>query len=223
MGSTPCVLHEKSGFSHAKCTAPFVLRIETFEYFAAESVFLFIRFFSVYSVMKPFLRLLAVATLMVGLTSCLFKEPIFTGGFLPTDPDLAGVWMADDENADARNREFAVISPVGSDAFTLNYPVGNKGGNYFEARPLKVAGKDIWQVQLTVTFEDGVPKKDTPTYTLLQVEKVGTNQLKVRSLKSEGDHTASAAATQKALSGDKSPDWDKLFGEAHSFTRLKDR
>ncbi|MEN3941132.1 hypothetical protein WJU23_07555 [Prosthecobacter sp. SYSU 5D2] len=172
--------------------------------------------------MKSIIHIAALLTLSLGLSSCLFTEPVFTGGFVQSDLSAAGVWMTEDETGDARGREFAVLAPVGQDAFTLNYPVGSKGSSYFEVRPLKVGDKDIWQVRLSATFEDGVPKSDTPVYTLLLVEKEGDGKLSIRPLKSEGDHTASAAATQKALS-EKSPDWDKLFGEAKTFIRLKDR
>ncbi|TDU73416.1 hypothetical protein EI77_01886 [Prosthecobacter fusiformis] len=172
--------------------------------------------------MKSIFKLLATATLALGLSSCLFTEPVFTGGFVMADPEVAGVWMSEDETGDARGREFAVLAPIGQDAFMLNYPVGSKGSSYFEVRPLKVGGKDVWQVKLAATFEDGLPKNDTPTYTLLLVEKAAGDKMQIRPLKTEGEHTVSAAATQKALQ-DKSPDWDKLFGEAKTFTRLKDR
>jgi len=172
--------------------------------------------------MKTILRFFAIAALALGLSSCLFKDPIFTGGFLTTDPAVAGVWMTEDESGDARGREFAVLAPVGNDAFMLNYPAGEKNGSYFEVRPLKIGDKDIWQVRLTATFEDGLPKSDTPAYTLLLVEKSSEGKLGIRPLKTEGDHTSSAAATKKALE-DKSPDWNKLFGEAKTFVRLKDR
>jgi hypothetical protein len=172
--------------------------------------------------MKSLFHFATLIAISLGLSSCLFTEPVFTGGFVQTDAAIAGVWMTEDETGDARGREFAVLVPVGQDAYTLNYPVGSKGSSYFEVRPLKVGEKDIWQVSLSATFEDGVPKPGSPIYTLLLVEKSGQGRLSIRLLKSEGDHTASAAATQKALS-EKSPDWNKLFGEAKIFVRLKDR
>jgi hypothetical protein len=172
--------------------------------------------------MKPMLQILAVTVLTLSLSSCLFKEPVFTEGFTPVDSTLAGVWMTEDESGDARGREFAVLAPVGKDAYMLNYPVGAKGSSYFEVRTLKVGDQDVWQVRLAATFEDGVPKNDTPAYTLLLVKKAGDDKLEIQPLKSEGNHTASAAATKKALE-EKSPAWDKLFGDAKSFTRLKDR
>lgn len=172
--------------------------------------------------MKSLLNLLILLTLSCGLSSCLFTEPVFTSGFAKPDSALAGVWLTEDETGDARGREFAVLAQVGEDAFMLNYPVGSKGGSYFEVRPLKVGTKDLWQVRLAVTFEDGLPKSDTPTYTLLLIEKAGEGKLNIRPLKSEGAHTASAAATLKALEAE-SPEWDQLFGEAKTFLRLEDR
>jgi hypothetical protein len=172
--------------------------------------------------MKPILHLLAAVALAVSLSSCLFTDPVFTQGFVKADPSLAGVWMTEDDTGDARGREFAALFPVGEDAFSLNYPVGNKGSSYFEVRPLKLEEKDLWQVRLAATFEDGVPKNGTPVYTLLWVEKKTENTLSIRHLKTQGEHTASAAATLKALKG-KSAEWDNLFGESKTFVRLKDR
>ncbi|HYF36963.1 MAG TPA: hypothetical protein VD994_16820 [Prosthecobacter sp.] len=171
--------------------------------------------------MKTALRL-ATALLCLALTSCLFKEPIFTSGFAPADPALGGVWMAEAEGGDPRERDFAVVAAIGSDSYMLHYPVARKGGTYFEARPLKVRDKDLWQVRLAVTYDDGLPDKDTPTYTILWLEKTGDNKLSVRSLKSEGPHTTGPAEARKALE-DKAADWNILFGEAQVFTRLADK
>jgi hypothetical protein len=165
---------------------------------------------------------LALALLAVSLTSCLFKEAIFTTGFVKVDPTLSGVWMAEGENKDPREREFAVLAAIGEDAYMLHYPVDQKGGHYFEARPLKVNDKDLWQVRHAVSFDDGLPKSDTPTYTLVWIEKAGENQFSVRSLNSDGPHTASVADTRKALE-DKAGDWNKLFGEKQTFVRLQDK
>lgn len=172
--------------------------------------------------MKPILQLLALALLTTSLSSCLFKEPVFTEGFIQADSSLTGVYMSEDETGDPRGREFAVLAPVGKDAFMLHYPVGTKGSSYFEVRPLQISGKNLWQIKLVATYEDGLPKNDTPTYNLVLVDKSKEGQIAVRALKTEGDHTASAAATKKALS-EKSPDWEKLFGESKTFVRLKDR
>lgn len=172
--------------------------------------------------MKRLFQLLASALLITSLSSCLFKEPVFTEGFIQADSSLAGVYSTDDESGDPRGREFAVLAPMGKDAYMLHYPVGTKGSSYFEVKPLQVGGKDLWQVKLVATFEDGLPKSDTPVYNVLLVDKSKTGQISVRALDREGQHTASAAATKKALL-EKSPDWEKLFGESKTFVRLKDR
>lgn len=171
--------------------------------------------------MKNAVRL-ALAMLTLSLTSCLFKEAIFTSGFVKADPALAGVWMAEGENKDPRERDFAVLANVGGDAYMLHYPVGAKGGHYFEVRPLKLGDKDLWQVRLAASFDDGIPQADTPIYTICWIEKAGDGKLSVRALKNEGPHTAGAAQTRKALE-DKTTDWNQLFGEATTFTRLHDK
>lgn len=172
--------------------------------------------------MKPILQLLAIALLTTSLTSCLFQEPVFTEGFTQADSSLAGVYVGADETGDPRGNEFAVLAPFGKDTFMLHYPVGTKGSSYFEVKPLEISGKDLWQVKLVATYEDGLPKKDAPIYNVLLVDKSAEGKISIRVLKNEGDHTASAAATKKSLS-EKSPDWEKLFGESKTFVRLKDR
>lgn len=172
--------------------------------------------------MKNALRLVAAALLSLSFSSCLFKEPIFTSGFAATDPALSGVWTAEGESGDPREREFAILAAMGADTYMLHYPVARKGGTYFEARPLKVNGKDLWQVRLAVTFDDGLPAKDTPTYTIVWVEKTPDGKVVVRSLKSEGPHTTGPAQARKALE-DPANDWTTLFGDPQTFTRLADK
>lgn len=171
--------------------------------------------------MKNAFRIFATL-LTLSLTSCLFKEAVFTTGFIKIDPALPGVWMAEGENKDPREREFAVLAGIGDDAYMLHYPTGEKNGSYFEARPLKVNGRDLWQLRLAASFDDGIPKPGTPTYTVIWVEKTGENQLSIRSLKNEGGHTSGPAAARKALE-DKSSDWNQLFGEKQTFVRLHDK
>jgi hypothetical protein len=171
--------------------------------------------------MKTALRL-AAALVCLSLTSCLFKEPVFTNGFGAVDPALGGVWMAEGEGGDPRERDFAVVAAIGNDSYMLHYPVAHKGGSYFEARPVKVRDKDLWQVRLIVTYDDGLPNKDTPVYTVLWVEKTGDGKMSVRALKGEGPLTAGPAEARKALEN-KAADWNAIFGEAQVFTRLADK
>ncbi|MDZ4289818.1 MAG: hypothetical protein U0984_17775 [Prosthecobacter sp.] len=172
--------------------------------------------------MKTALRIAVVALLSLSLTSCLFKEPVFTSGFSPADPALGGVWMAEGENGDPREREFAVLAAVGADAYMLHYPAAQKDGTYFEVRPLKIRDKDLWQVRLVASFDDGLPGKDTPTYTIAWLQKTPDGKLSVRSLKGEGAHTAGPAQARKALE-DQATDWNTLFGDPQTFTRLPDK
>lgn len=171
--------------------------------------------------MKALLHSVAALLLASCLSSCLFNEAIFTNGFATPDISLAGVWVTEDETGDPRGREFAVVAPVGN-AYMLNYPANARGSSYFEAQPLKIDDQDVWQLRLAVTFEDGLPKADSPLYTLLLVENKGPNKIEIRALKNEGEHTVSAAATRKAMEG-KSSEWTKLFGEPKIFTRLPNR
>ena len=172
--------------------------------------------------MKKLSPLLLLVVCCFFQTSCLFKEAIFSTGFVKIDATLAGVWTAEPEDGDPRGREFAVLVPVGQEAFMLHYPVGEKGSSYFEVRPLKVGEKDLWQVRLAAGLDSGIPKFDTPTYTLLWVEKSSPGNLSIRPLSHEGAHTSSAAAARQALET-KGADWDKLFSEPKTFTRLPDR
>ncbi len=172
--------------------------------------------------MKTFFSFGLLLVLCLGLSSCLYKEPVFTGGFQKTsDVTLAGVWMTESETGDPRERDFAVLAPVG-EAYMLHYPVGRKGGAYFEAQPLLARGKQLLQVHQVVSFDDGLPKADTPTYTVVWLEKTGEGKMSARALNHEGSHTVSAAAAKKALE-DQSVDWNKLFGDAQVFVRLNEK
>lgn len=168
-----------------------------------------------------FSRLLALVLLVAGLTSCLFKEPVFTSGFSKVDGKLAGVWMCESENHDPRERQYAVVAQVG-DALMIHYPVNEKGGCYFEARPLQVRGRTLLQARCVATYDDGLPRADQPVYTVLWVEQTGADALTIRSLANEGPQTASPEAARKALEA-KEGDWTSLFGEAVVFTRLADK
>lgn len=172
--------------------------------------------------MKAFIRLALCALLVLPLSSCLFKDPIFTDGFAKPDPAIAGVWMTEGEDNDPREREFAILAPIGTDAFVLHYPVAQKDGFYFEARPLKVRDRDLMQVRQIATFDDGIPKPDALTYTLIWLEPAGDGKISVRALTNEGPHTQGPADVKKAIEDPKT-DWNKLFGEAQVFTRLKDK
>ena len=172
--------------------------------------------------MKNLVRLLFVTALAIGLSACLFKEPVFTSGFGKVDASLAGVWMAEGEDGDPRERQFAVVTVIG-DAYLLHYPVNDKGAIYYEARPVKAGERELLQVRVAASFEDGIPGKDVPIYNILWLKKdAAADSFSVRTLKHEGPQTESAAAAKKALE-DKGGDWEKLFGEAVVFKRLPNK
>jgi len=167
------------------------------------------------------IRIAVAALLSLSLSSCLFKEPVFKEGFTKPDATLTGVWMVESENHDPRERSYAVVAQVG-DALMIHYPVNEKGGTYMEARSLKVRERDLLQIRAVASFEDGLPAVGNAVYTVAWVEKTNAETLSIRVLSQEGDQTAGPAQAKKVLE-DKGSDWNKLFGEAQVFTRLKDK
>ena len=153
------------------------------------------------------------------LTSCLFKEPVFTEGFSKVDEELAGVWVADGENGDPRKNEFAVCVPLDAERYLLHYPAGEKGGFYYEARPLEIRGRTLLQLRTLATFSDGLPKADAERYTLLWIDS-DSNGFSVRALDGEGVNGKGPEAIRKLID-DSSGDWSKLFGDPMTFSRLK--
>lgn len=167
--------------------------------------------------MKPLPLLLACFALL--LTSCLFKEPVFTEGFSKVDEELAGVWVVDGENGDPRKTEFAVCVPLDAERYLLHYPAGEKGGFYYEARPLEIRGRTLLQLRTLATFSDGLPKADAGRHTLLWIDS-DPSGFSVRALGGEGVKGKEPAAIRKLIE-DSTGDWSQLFGDAMTFRRLK--
>jgi hypothetical protein len=173
--------------------------------------------------MKILTRFLLLAALACSFTACLFTEPVFTEGFAKADAALGGVWATDGDEGDPRKIEFVVCAPLDGERYILNHPAADKGGLYYEARPLVIRGRTILQLRVLASFSDGIPKADAERYTLAWVEKEADGQkLRVRSLGGDGVKEKGAAATRKLLENPAS-DWGKLFGEPAVFHRLKDR
>lgn len=172
--------------------------------------------------MNALLRSALCGLVVLSLSACLFKEPIFTEGFTKLDPAVAGVWTAEGDDNDPREREFAVVAPIGTEAYMLHYPAGEKDGFYFEARPLKVRDREVWQLRQVAAFREGAPTAEALTYTLIWPEAAGEGKVSIRSVRTEGPQTEGPAALKKALEDPKG-DWNELFGEAKVFTRLKDK
>jgi hypothetical protein len=167
--------------------------------------------------MKTLHLLLAVFAFL--LTSCFFKEPVFTEGFSKVNEALAGVWVAHGEKGDPRKNEFAVCVPIDTERYLLHYPAGEKGGFYYEARPLEIRGRTLLQLRTLATFSDGLPKADAERYTLLWIDP-DSNGFSVRALGGEGVKGKGPAATRNLIE-DSSGDWSKLFGDPMTFRRLK--
>ena len=148
----------------------------------------------------------------------LFKE-----GFAKTDARLGGVWAMDGDKGDPRKMEFAVCAPLDDERYILHHPTGEKGGLYYEARPLQIRDRMLMQLRILASFSGGIPKADGERYSLVWIEKDADGQkLRVRSLGGEGVKDKTPAEIRKALET-QSTDWGKLFGEPAVFRLLKDR
>ncbi len=176
--------------------------------------------------MKIIARFFVVVLLMCSFTACVFREPVFTEGFAKADAALGGVWATDGSDggeADPRKIEFAVCAPLDEGRYILHHPSSERGGVYYEARPLLIRDRTVLQLRVLASFSDGLPKADAERYTLLWIEKDAVGgKLRVRALGGEAVKTKSPAELRKALET-QSTDWMKFFGEAATFQRLKER
>ena len=157
------------------------------------------------------------------LTSCLFKEPVFSEGFSKVDPELGGVWASEGKESDPRKTEFAVCAPLDEDRYVLHHPSGEKGGIFYEARLLRIRDRSLLQLRLLATFNEGLPQTDTERYTLTWIEKDPAGAtIRVRSLGGSGTKDKTPAEVKGLLSSP-TEDWNPLFGEPTVFRRLKDK
>lgn len=172
--------------------------------------------------MKP-IRVLALSLLLLQtLTSCVFKEPVFTTGFGAADPGLAGVWATDGEGGDPRKIEFAVFLPLDDSRWVLHYPTNEKDGFYFEARPLGLRDRDVLQLRVLGTMKAGPAKPDETNYTLLWLEKKAAGVLSVRALSGGDEANKRGPDGTRKLLEDPTSDWTAVFGEPLEFKKLKD-
>ena len=173
--------------------------------------------------MKILARLILLAVLAWSFTACLLKEPVFTEGFAKTDAALGGVWAADSDEGDPRKVELAMCAPLDEGRYVLHYPTSEKGGMYFEAKPLLIRDRTVLQLRALATLSDGIAKADTERYTLIWIEKEADGKkLRIRALSGDAVKGKTPAAIRKELEA-QSADWAKLFGEPVMFHRLKDR
>ena len=119
--------------------------------------------------MKILTRFLLLAVLTFSLGACLLREPVFTEGFAKTNARLGGVWAMDGEEGDPRKMEFAVCAPLDEERYILHHPMGEKGGLYYEARPLMIRDRLLMQLRILASFTGGIPKADVERYTLIWI------------------------------------------------------
>ncbi len=173
--------------------------------------------------MKILTRLIPLAAYVCLFTACLFKEPVFTEGFAKTDATLSGVWATDGEDGDPRKIEFVICAALDDDRYVLHHPAGEKGGLYYEAKPLTIGKRTVLQLRVLASFSDGLPKADAERFTLVWIEKERDGQkLSVRVLGGDGVDEKSPAQIRKELETP-STDWRKLFDKPVVFHRLQDR
>lgn len=164
-----------------------------------------------------------LAVLSCSLSACLFREPVFTEGFAKINPRLGGVWAMEGDEGDPRKMEFAVCAPLDGERYILHHPMGEKGGLYYEARPLIIRDRMLMQLRILASFAGGIPKADVERYTLIWIEKdTDAQKLRVRALGGDGVKDKTPAEIRKALETP-STDWSKLFGDPAVFHLLQDR
>ena len=91
---------------------------------------------------------LSAVLLPILLASCLFKDPVFTDGFVKTDDSITGVWVMEEED----EAELAACFKVDDSHYVLHYPAREKDGVYYSMQPLKVRDRDLLQVQALGTL-----------------------------------------------------------------------
>lgn len=153
------------------------------------------------------------------LSSCLFKDPVFTTGFIKTDDSVTGVWVAEDEADDMEKADLAACFKIDDSHYMLHYPARAKDGIYYAMQPLKVRDHDVLQVRALGTLKDRPVKPgDTEVYTLIWIEKKEGGKLTVRPL--DGKMEKKGAAEVKRLLEDPATQWNDLFVEAKVFKRI---
>ena len=153
------------------------------------------------------------------LSSCLFKDPVFTEGFSKTDDSLVGVWKVEEGADDPAKAELAACFKVDESNFMLHYPAREKDGMYFAAQPLKVNGRDLLQLRGLGTLENRPVKSgDEDVYTLVWIAKQADGSLKVRPLK--GDLGEKSPAEVRKMIEDKGAKWEEIFEDPQVFKRI---
>ncbi len=153
------------------------------------------------------------------LASCLFKDPVFTEGFIKTDDSIVGVWVMEEEMADMEKADLAACFKVDDSHYILHYPAQKKDGMYFDAQPLKVRDRELLQVRALGSLKDRpVRAGDKEVFTLIWIEKLAAGKLNVRPL--NGKLEKKAPAELRKMIEDPGSDWNELFVEAKVFKRI---
>ena len=169
----------------------------------------------------PFLTsALAAIFVPLILSSCLFKDPVFTEGFAKTDDGIVGVWKIEQDANTDLEAELAACFKVDESNYMLHYPANKKDGIYFAAQPLKVNGRDLLQLRgLGTLVNRPVKPGDKEVYTLVWIEKLADGSFKVRPLK--GDLGQKTPAEVRALIENKETKWEETFADPEVFKRIQ--
>ena len=165
-----------------------------------------------------FSNLMLAALLPLVLSACLFKDPVFTSGFVKTDDSITGVWVAEDEADDMEKADLAACFKIDDSHYMLHYPARAKDGIYYAMQPLKVRDRDVLQVQALGTLKDRPVIPGDEVYTLIWIEKKEGKKLTVRPL--NGKMEKKGPAEVKRLLEDPATPWNDLFAEAKVFKRI---
>jgi hypothetical protein len=172
--------------------------------------------------MRIILRILATIALACSLCACLFKEPVYTEGFVKIDPGLGGVWATQDKDGDLRKIEFAVCAPLDENRSILHALASGKEGAYYEVRMLKVRDHPLLQLRMLATFDEGLSKVDDERYAILRLEgDLKGSAIKVFALDDDRVEGKGPAEVKRLLESP-SEDWKALFGEGMVYRRMKD-
>ena len=154
------------------------------------------------------------------LSSCLYREPVFTEEFAKVDDRLTGVWVTHDKPGDPRTCQYAVCVPLDEDRYLLHHPARSQDSFYYEARPLKRRDRTLLQLRVLSTFKGGPPDLNSKRFTLLWVQKQGDGGVLVRAADGKGPLAGMTSIQAQEALEDLSSDWEAFFDQGRSYLRL---
>lgn len=169
----------------------------------------------------PFFVSVLLATVLPAiLSSCLFKDPVFTEGFAKADDSIVGIWKIEEGEDDSAKVELAACFKVDERNYLLHYPANKEDGIYFAAQPLKILGRDLLQVRALGSLKNRPVKPgDKEVYTLIWIEKQADGSLKVRPLKGADLEKKTPAEVRKLIEN-KETKWEEIFVDPEVFKRI---